>query len=139
VVTDNLERKLLKRVALPDDLTVLFHVPSTKAYTGDSDVNRLRTVKSLVEVAYNEAVKGNFWAALSLNGIVYSSALGYNASVALDALAAGALAAGLCGKGPAVTAVVSSDKIDSVRTALQSHEGEVLQARLNHEKAKVVG
>jgi shikimate kinase len=139
VVTDNLERKLLKRVALPDDLTVLFHVPSTKAYTGDSDVNRLRTVKPLVEVAYNEAVKGNFWAALSLNGIVYSSALGYNASVALDALAAGALAAGLCGKGPAVTAVVSSDKIDSVRTALQSHEGEVLQARLNHEKAKVVG
>ena len=138
VVTDNLERKLLKRVALPDDLTVLFHVPSTKAYTGDSDVNRLRTVKPLVEVAYNEAVKGNFWAALSLNGIVYSSALGYNASVALDALAAGALAAGLCGKGPAVTAVVSSDKIDSVRTALQSHEGEVLQARLNHEKAKVL-
>ena len=138
VVTDNLERKLLKRVALPDDLTVLFHVPSTKVYTVDSDVNRLRTVKPLVEVAYNEAVKGNFWAALSLNGVIYSSALGYDASVALDALAAGALAAGLCGKGPAVTAVVFSDKIDSVRTALQSHEGEVLQAHLNHEKAKVV-
>ncbi len=138
VVTDNLERKLLTRVALPDDLAVLFHVPSRKAYTGDSDVNRLRTVKPLVEVAYNEAVKGNFWAALSLNGVIYSSALGYDASVALDALAAGALAAGLCGKGPAVTAVVSSDKIDSVRTALQSHEGEILQANLNHEKAKVV-
>jgi shikimate kinase len=138
VVTDNLERKLLKRVALPNDLAVLFHVPSRKAYTGDSDVNRLRTVKPLVEVAYNEAVKGNLWASLSLNGVIYSSALGYDASVALDALAAGALAAGLCGKGPAVTAVVSSDKIDSVRTALQSHEGEILQVNLNHEKAKVV-
>jgi len=138
VVTDNLKRKLLKRVALPDDLTVLFHVPPTKAYTGDSDVNRLRTVKPLVEVAYNEAVKGNFWVALSLNGVIYSSALGYDASVASDALAAGALAAGLCGKGPAVTAVVSSDKIDSVRTALQRHKGEVLQAHLNHEKAKVI-
>jgi shikimate kinase len=138
VVTDNLERKLLKRVALPDDLTVLFHVPSTKAYTVDSDVNKLRTVKSLVEVAYSEAVKGNFWAALSLNGVIYSSALGYDASVASDALAAGALAAGLCGKGPTVTAVVSSEKIDSVRTALQSHEGEVLQVHMNHEKARVV-
>ncbi len=138
VVTDNLERKLLKRVTLPDDLTVLFHVPSTKSYTIDSDVDRLKTVEPLVEVAYNEAVKGNFWAALSLNGAIYSSALGYNTSVASDALAAGALAAGLCGKGPAVTAVVSSDKIDSVRTALESHEGEVLQARVNHEKAKVV-
>ena len=138
VVTDNMKMKLLKRVALPDDLAVLFHVPSKKAYTANSDVNRLRTVKPLVKIAYNEALKGNFWAALSLNGVIYSSALGFDAAVALDALAAGALAAGLCGKGPAVTAVVSSDKIDSVKTALQRHEGEVLQARLNHEKAKVI-
>jgi shikimate kinase len=137
VVTDNLKKKLLMRVVLPDDLTVLFHVPSTKAYTIDSDVNWLRTVKPLVEIAYNEAVKGNFWAALSLNGIVYSSALGYNATLALDALSAGALAAGLCGKGPASTVVVSSDKIDSVRTTLESYEGEILQVHLNHEKAKV--
>jgi shikimate kinase len=138
VVTDNLKRKLLKRVTLPDDLAVLFHVPSRKAYTGDSDVNRLRIVKPLVKIAYNEALKGNFWTSLSLNGIIYSSALSFDASVALDALAAGALAAGLCGKGPAVTAVVSSDKLDSVRAALHCHEGEVLQANLNHEKAKVL-
>jgi shikimate kinase len=138
VVTDNLKRKLLKRVTLPEELTVLFHVPSRKAYTGDSDVNRLRTVKSLVKIAYDETVQGNFWAALSLNGIIYSSALGYDTSVALDALAAGALAAGLCGKGPAVTTVVSSDKIDLVKTALQRHEGEILQAHLNHKKAKVI-
>jgi len=138
VVTDNLKRKLIKRVTLPDDLAVLFHAPSAKAYTGDSDVNRLRTVKPLVKIAYKEALQGNLWAALSLNGMIYSSALSYDASVALDALAAGALAAGLCGKGPAVTAVVSSDKIDAVRTALQRHEGEVLHAHLNHEKAKVI-
>ena len=138
VVTDNVKKTLIKRVVLPDDLAVLFHVPSRKAYTADSDVNRLKTVKPLVEIAYAEALKGNFWAALSLNGIIYSSALGYDTSVALDALEAGALAAGLCGKGPAVTAVVSSDKIDSVKAALQRHEGEGLQARLNHEKARVL-
>ena len=138
VVTDNLKRKVVKRFTLSEDLTVLFHVPSNKAYTGDSDVDRLRTVKPLVEIAYKEALKENFWAALTLNGLIYSSALGLSVSVALDALAAGALAAGLCGKGPAVTAVVSSDKIDSVKTALQCHEGEVLQASLNSEKAKVL-
>ena len=139
VVTDNLKRKLVKRVTLAEDLTVLFHVPSRKAYTGDSDVNRLRTIKPLVKIAYKEALRGDFWAALTLNGFLYSSALGYDAAVALDALTAGALAAGLCGKGPAVTAVVSSDKSDLVKMALQRHEGEVLQARLNHEKAKVTG
>jgi shikimate kinase len=138
VVTDNLKRKLLKRVTLPEDLTVLFHVPSRKAYTGDSDVNKLKTVKPLVKLVHKETLKGKFWTALTLNGIIYSAALGYDISVAFDALTAGALATGLCGKGPAVTAVVSSDKIDSVRTALQHHEGEILHAHLNHEKAKVL-
>jgi shikimate kinase len=138
VVTDNLKRKVVKRFTLSEDLTVLFHVPSNKAYTGDSDVDRLRNVKPLVEIVYKEALKGRIWTALTLNGLIYSSALRYDASIALDALAAGALAAGLCGKGPAVTAVVSNDKIDSVKTAWQCHEGEVLQARLNSEKAKVL-
>jgi shikimate kinase len=138
VVTDNLKRKLLKRVALPEDLTVLFHVPSRKAYTADSDVNRLQTVKPLVKIAYREARAGNFWAALTLNGLIYSSALGYDPSPSIDALTAGAIAAGLCGKGPAVTAVVPDDKIDSVEAALKRYPGEVLHARLNCEKAKVL-
>jgi shikimate kinase len=138
VLTDNLHRELVQRDTLPEDLAVLFHVPSTKSYTGDSNVNRLKTIAPLVKVAFEEAVKGNFWAALSLNGIIYSAALGFDTSVALDALSAGAVAAGLCGKGPAVTAVVSYDKIDEVKTALQHHEGEILQARLNQEKARVV-
>jgi shikimate kinase len=138
VVTDNLRKKIVKRFTLPEGLTVLFHVPSRKAYTGDANVNRLRLVKPLVEIAYKEALKGNFWTALSLNGLVYSAALGCDASVALDALAAGAAAAGICGKGPAVTAVVTDEKVDAVKQALQHHEGEVLQTRLNHEKAKVI-
>ena len=138
VITDNLKKKLLKRVVLTDDLTVLFHVPSEKAYTSNSNVNRMRTVKPLVKIAYNEALKGNFWSAISLNGIIYSSTLGYDPSVALDALAAGALAAGLCGKGPAVTAVVPSSRIDAAKAALQNHKGAVLQTRLNHEKARVI-
>lgn len=138
VITDNLNRELVKRDTLPEDLAVLFHVPSTKSYTGNSNVDRLKTIAPLVKVAFGEAVKGNFLAALSLNGIIYSAALGFDTSIALDALSAGAVAAGLCGKGPAITAVVSNDKIEEVKTALQRHEGEILQARLNQEKARVV-
>ena len=138
VITDNLNRELVKRDTLPEDLAVLFHVPSTKSYTGNSNVDRLKTIAPLVKVAFGEAVKGNFLAALSLNGIIYSAALGFDTSIALDALSAGAVAAGLCGKGPAITAVVSNDKIEEVKTAFQRHEGEILQARLNQEKASVV-
>ena len=138
VITDNINRRLLRRSVLPEDLKVLFHVPSKKAYTGETDVNRLAMIKPFVKTAFEEAWKGNFWMALTLNGTVYSSALDYDNSVATDALSAGALAAGLCGKGPAVTAVVPDEKLDSVKAALQQHEGEVLQARFNQEKATVV-
>ncbi len=138
VVTDNKKRKLLKQAPLPDGLSVLFHVPPKKAYTADSDVAKIKKVAPLAKVAFKEAKEGNFWTALSLNGIVYSTALGYDTSAALDALAAGAVAAGLCGKGPAVTAVVSNDKIDEVKTALQKYEGEILPARFNMEKAHAV-
>jgi len=138
VITDNLKREIVKQQPFTEDLTVLFHVPPQKAYSADSNVERLRTVKPLVQVAYEQALAGKFWAALTLNGLIYSSASGYDASIAVDALAAGAVAAGLCGKGPAVTAVAPKDKVDSVKAALQKHGGEVLQACLNQEKARVL-
>ncbi len=138
VITDNLNREIVKQLPLAEDLTVLFHVPPEKAYTADSNVSRLQTVKPLVEVAYNEALEGKVWEALTLNGLIYSSASGYNPSIAIDALAAGAVAAGLCGKGPAVTAVTPKEKVESVKAALQKYGGEVLQAHLNQKKAKVL-
>jgi shikimate kinase len=124
---------------MAEDLAVLFHVPAKKAYTVSSDVDRVKGVASLIKIAYKEALKGNYWAALTLNGLVYSSALGYNSSIAIDALMAGALAAGLSGTGPAVVAIVPDEKIDLVKDALQGNEGKILETRVNHEKAKLVG
>ncbi len=138
VVTDNVNRKLLQRFPLPEGLRVLFHVPARKAYTGSTDVNRLAASKPMVKAAFEEAQKGNFWMALTMNGTLYSTALGFDNTVATDALAAGAVAAGLCGKGPAVTAVVPDDNIEAVKAAMQRHEGDVLETRFNQEKAKVI-
>ncbi len=138
VVTDNLKREIIKQTPLQEDLSVLFHVPQQKAYTADSNVNRFKTVKPLVEIAFEKALEGKVWEALTLNGLIYSSASNFNPTIAIDALAAGALAAGLCGKGPAVTAVVPKDKADLVKDALQKYEGKILQTNLNCEKAKVL-
>jgi len=138
VITDNSKREIIKQLPLPDGLVVLFHVPPQKAYTIDSNVQRLKTVKPFVEIVFNQALEGKVWEALTLNGLIYSSASNQNTTIAVDALAAGAVAAGLCGKGPAVTAVVPLDKIDSVKFALQRFEGKIIQANLNREKAKVL-
>jgi len=138
VITDNLNREIIKQLPLPEDLTVLFHVPPQKAYTIDSNITRLQTVKPLVQIAYEKALEGKIWEALTLNGLIYSSAQNLNTTIAVDALVAGALAAGLCGKGPAVSTVVPNDKLDSVKAALQRYEGDILMAHLNCEKAKVL-
>jgi len=138
VITHNIKRRIVKRLETAENLTVFFHVPPEKIYTVDSDVHRMKAVASLVKIAYKETLKGNYWAALTLNGLIYSSALGYNPSIAVDALMAGALAAGLSGKGPAVTAVVPDEKKDLVKDAWQAYEGDILEARVNNRKAKMV-
>jgi shikimate kinase len=138
VVTDNLHCKIEKQDMLTEDYVVLFQVPPKKAYTVNTDVSRLSALKPQIEAAYNMTLKGLHWEALTLNGLYYSVALGFNAKIAVDALAAGAHAAGLCGKGPTTTAVVSKDNVEQVRAAWQVYEGEIIQASLNHEKAKVL-
>jgi shikimate kinase len=138
IITDNLNRVLIKQLPLPEDLIVLFHVPPQKAYTINSNVARLHAVKPLVQIAYEKALEGKIWEALTLNGLIYSSAQNLNTTIAIDALAAGAVAAGLCGKGPAISAVVPNDKLDSVKVTLQRYEGEILVAHLNYDKAKVL-
>jgi len=138
VITDNVKRRIVKRFIISEDLTILFYIPAKKTYTSGSDVDKMKQVASLVKIAYKEALKGNYWSALTLNGLIYSSALGYDPSIALNALMAGALAAGLSGKGPSVTAVVPNEKVDLVKDVWQAYEGDILQARVNHEKAKLV-
>jgi shikimate kinase len=138
VITDNLNRIIINQFELPHDLVVLFLVPPQKAYTINSDVNRLQTVKPLVEIAFERIMAGKVWDALTLNGLVYSAASNLNSTIAIDALAAGAVAAGLCGKGPAITAVTPKENVDKVTTALKKYEGDVIVAHFNSEKAKVL-
>ena len=138
VITDNMERRIVKRFELAEAPAVLFYVPSEKTYTADSDVKRMKTMASVVKLAYKEALSGNYWAALTLNGLIYSSALGYDSSPAVDALTAGALASGLSGTGPAVTAIVPEDNVDDVKEVWRRREGEILETQVNQEKARVV-
>jgi shikimate kinase len=138
LITDNTERRIVKRFELTDSPIVLFYVPSEKTYTVGSDVKRMRGMASAVKIAYKEALNGNYWVALTLNGLIYSSVLGYDPSPAIDALTAGAFASGLSGTGPAVTAIVPEEKVDDIKEVWQKRDGEILETHINLEKARVV-
>lgn len=139
LITDNIKRKIIKHFKLTEKPYVLFYVPTEKNYTIQSNIKRIKSMASAVKIAYNEALKGNYWAALTMNGLIYSSTLGFDPSPAIDAMTAGAFASGLSGTGPAVCAVVPEKKVDSVRDSWLKLEGEIIETRINMEKARVVG
>ena len=139
VITDNITQQIKRKFRVKEDYVVLFHVPSSKTYTARSNVEKMKKMAPLVDIAYREALLGRYWSAMTFNGLIYSAALGYDVKGAVDAVAAGAIAAGISGKGPAVAAVVPEDSIAEVKEAWNVLEGEVIQARVNRVKAHVVG
>ncbi|MFH1328835.1 MAG: shikimate kinase [Candidatus Bathyarchaeota archaeon] len=138
VITHNVKRKILKKYAPKRKYNVVFQLPSKKVYTATSNVERMRLIAPQVELAFQEALSGNYWAALTLNGMLYSAALGYDPTLAVDALEAGAIASGLSGKGPATVAVVSDEKVNDVIRLWRRYEGRVIKTKMNSVKAHVL-
>jgi shikimate kinase len=135
MVTDNAKRRILKRFRPSRGFGVLIHLPGAKRYTRNINLKPLKAIRPLVQVAHREALRGNYWIALTLNGFAYSTALGYGTEPAASALNAGAIAAGLTGKGPAVVAIVPSAKIGVVRAAWRRLQGGVIESSFNYQKA----
>jgi shikimate kinase len=139
IVSDNNSRKILKSfdVEKGED-NVLIYVPTEKSYTADSDVERIRMIAREVRTICKEALAGNYWTAMTLNGLVHSTVLGYNSKIALDAIMNGAIAAGLSGKGPAVAAIARSENIEDVLRVWQQYNGTIIKTEVNREKAHVL-
>ncbi len=137
VLTDNDRRKVEKILKIPEDLKVLILVPPRKTRTGQLDRTRFAPIRRISEMAYGEASNGHVWDALTLNGLAVASILGEDPRPALSAIEAGALGAGLSGKGPSVAAIVNENSLKPVRQAFAKFDGRVLEANLNFSKALV--
>lgn len=138
VVTDNKKRKILKRAKVSKDYCALFHVPSVKSYTAKVDLRRIRKLASIAESAHRMALLGQYWEALTLNGLAHSIVLGWEPMISIDALDAGAVASGLSGKGPATVAIVKRSRASEVRSAMARFEGKIIEAQLSNRKASAI-
>lgn len=137
VITDNRKNILLKRVEYAS--IALIYVPEKLAFTEDVDVARASTIAPFVEIAYDLALKGEFEKAMTLNGLLYCSALGCDPAPIIRALESGARAASLSGKGPAVIALASEDEAESIRKAWRGLRGRIITSHVNNTGAKVLG
>ena len=135
VVTDNFGRKIMKKIQPPEKHPILIHVPAAKAYTADSNVRKMKIIAEEAKTLHRMAFRGDWMAAMTLNGLLYSAVLGCDPNTAIDALEAGAMAAGLSGKGPAVAAVVPRENVSNVKKVWKKYGGNVIEAKINTEKA----
>jgi len=137
VLTDNDRRKVEKLLEVPANTRTIILVPPRKTHTGQLDRTDFWPIKRLSELAYEEAKNGHVWDALTINGLAISAVLGEDPRPALAAIDAGALGAGLSGKGPAIAAVVEVDKLRPVRKALEKFALPTIEAALNFSKAVI--
>jgi shikimate kinase len=128
VVTDNFARKVLRTFPI-EEYSVLLLVPPRKRYTNETDIARIKTVARQVNIAHKEALEGNYWNAMTLNGLIYSQVLGLNTDVIIESLEVGALAAGISGKGPTSVFVVDKEAKERVLDVLKEYEGQIIVSR----------
>jgi len=138
IVTDNSRQRILKRFKPKEHYRVLIHVPYRKKYTSQVSRASLRKFRLFVRFAHREAMSGNYWNSMTLNGLVYSKALGYDTKSVKAALHNGAVAAGLTGKGPAVAAIVPRARVSQVCCAWNSLPGRTIETSFNFQKAQAL-
>ena len=137
VLTDNDRRKVEKVLKVPENIRIIILVPPRQTLTGSLDRRRFVPVKRISELAYIEAGNGHVWDALTLNGLAFSAVLGEDPRPALAAIEAGALGAGLSGKGPAVVAAVEEKDSKRVRQAFEKFDGRIIETEPNYSRACV--
>jgi len=130
VITNNKKMELIKRFEY--NSLVLIFVPSERAYTANTNVSRSRVIAPLVDIAWNFARNGKFKVAMTLNGFLYCSALGFDTEVMMRALEKGVNGVSLSGTGPAFTALVDENNIDSVCDAWSDLGGEIIKTKINN-------
>ncbi|WP_370456725.1 shikimate kinase [Thermococcus sp. 2319x1] len=104
-VTDNLRMKVL-RSSKVEPLPVLLMLPGKTLLTENLSGRDFSPIKPYVEEAVRLALDGEWRKAALINGLVYSTYLGYSLEPFRIALERGAVV-GLSGKGPAVFAVTN--------------------------------
>ena len=101
-VTDNANDELRSREAV--DWGVLVWTPPERAYSADADVARCEAVAPMADLVADLALDGRYAEAMTVNGLAFSAALGFDADPAVEAMPH-ATGVSLSGTGPSVVAV----------------------------------
>ena len=137
VVTDNYNRKFIFKEKM-ENYKILVYMPNFHSKSSDSDVNRMRIMRPLVDTAFEFAKNKEYFKALNLNGLIYASALGFDSGIAIDALQAGAFAAGLSGTGSSFVAICDDESCNNIKESWDTLEGNVYETNVDNDGCRLI-
>ena len=137
-VTDNDADELSVRETV--DWDVLVWTPPERAYSADADVARCEAVAPMADLVADLALDGRYGEAMTVNGLAFSAALGFDADPAVEAMPH-ATAVSLSGTGPSVVAVADPDDpatdLDAVADAWGDRPGALRRTTTRNDGAAV--
>ncbi len=131
VVTDNKKNELLKRE--PIEAAVIVYAPDRKAFSSQTNVPRSRAIAPWVDIAFERALRGEYRKAMTLNGFLYTAALGFSPEPMLAALELGIEGVSLSGTGPSYVALADTENIDKLKAVWSTYPGRVMITKTNNE------
>lgn len=130
-VTNNRTREILIKDELIED-NILIYMPDRKSFSSDVNIERIKLLKDYVEIAFNKAMKKEYYQALTLNGLLYCASLNFNENIALDALENGAKASGLSGSGSSFIAIAEDETKDKIIESWSKYPGKIIKTKTNN-------
>ncbi|MEF8814641.1 MAG: shikimate kinase [Halovenus sp.] len=119
-VTDNEADEVLAREEVSWD--VLVWTPPERAYSADADVEQCRAIAPMADLAADLALASEYERAMTVNGLAFCAALGFDPSPMVEAMP-DAAGVSLSGTGPSFVAVGDRPALARVQERWADHEG----------------
>lgn len=133
VITDNYSNKLIRRENGPPDLLSLIILPTNSTRKNPL---KLKVLPEFFEQAIQSAEHSDFWKAMTLNGLLVSSLMGYDYSPILFSIENGALSASISGNGPSIAVIIEKKNLMTFKSMLEKY-GKILVCEINNTKARI--
>ena len=141
-IADNTRSKILHSAPLRRGMDVVIRVPNQRSKRQSMDLKQTRKAADVADSLIELCREGDYWAAMTLNGLVYAGLLGYDPEPSLEALRIGAVGSGLSGTGPAVAAVFDrrdESVIGRLAEAWSRGGARVIRTTTTNRRARLLG
>ena len=133
-VTDNKSRKIIRSDKVPSNIVAIIFVPKSRKR---GNIKHLKTLESVFQRAWDFAMNGDYWNAMTLNGYATSAVLNSDPKIISKLIESGAISASVSGNGPSIAALVKKDNVSKIKKVFSEYDGVTMISQINNRRAEV--